>query len=316
MAIKFELKAELAADPPGSLSVKDRERLSKKMRSSVMSSDTPLGPDSLGGRHNPQHVSENRPFAAGSESSGSSKSDSGEEEDFPISPLWIKYTKERPMRPVPFGPIPSLPLLRAPSNEPEWFLRYSLVNWPNKDEKSIVSASGQMKRPARFAQKIHSLTGAVRTRRFWPALDDLERMTSDASWYSTSILRILGLIGQEWVHRRSLGARIRDGVVANTNASPATTFHPQSFLEWDGEQPRMVGDDGNCWPFYWNKSTNWRNERTVSWISTQKNSHFMCIAIFGPQRLVIPFDSSSGSHTLPSIARVSRRASGVYDPQR
>lgn len=51
--------------------------------------------------------------------------------------------------------------------------------------------------------------------------------------------------------------------------------------------------------------TTWRQQHTVFVVQTMENLHWMAVAIFGDEKLVIPFDSANGRYTHPTLRDVS-----------
>lgn len=75
--------------------------------------------------------------------------------------------------------------------------------------------------------------------------------------------------------------------------------------EWSGGRwvPKTWGPGQLPWPAL-GRDASWRNFISVGVINVAYQSHFVAVAIFGPARLVIPFDGFAGASDDPEMSRV------------
>lgn len=75
-------------------------------------------------------------------------------------------------------------------------------------------------------------------------------------------------------------------------------------LPWNGSLPQFA-IRGIPWPRLGTQSSEWRRRLTIGVISVNPSVHLATLAIFGPQRIVIPFDSAGGAHDSKFLKAVS-----------
>jgi hypothetical protein len=79
-------------------------------------------------------------------------------------------------------------------------------------------------------------------------------------------------------------------------------------LRWNADKTPILEDvNGVSWPYLGKEpSDEWRNKRTITWMSTAYGKHFMAVLICGPEKLVVPFDSFAGTVGDPLVLQVGR----------
>lgn len=140
--------------------------------------------------------------------------------------------------------------------------------------------------------------------------DEFEQFKMPRSWFSISVIHSLCLAAECRLARieqeTAGGAPIADPGVKyvrellpwhmNDYGIPGPLFALKSQGVYKSVPWRSLGEDAS-----------WRERVTVGVISVAFNCHFVCVAIFGPARLVVPFDGSGGSYDHPEIRSASVR---------
>lgn len=193
--------------------------------------------------------------------------------------------------------------------------RYSQVVWAgsatNLDLISMLAPSGRLVRPTFapgfFATLIERLSShqdinlGIRTRNTGVELsvESFRRMITRNEWWNTSIIDSICLSavdklkrsGSEWV------ARCR---------------FVEFFLRWDSagsaHRPALGNDSRSRRKPPWlalGMDQSWRGVITVAVINVEYQTHFATVAIFGPARLVIPFDGFGGDADNHLLSEVS-----------
>ncbi|RXK37985.1 hypothetical protein M231_04771 [Tremella mesenterica] len=77
----------------------------------------------------------------------------------------------------------------------------------------------------------------------------------------------------------------------------------EGLFTWRDDPPtlQLRRKDPRPWPALGRDAT-WRTRITVSVVSVAFNTHFVTVAIFGPARLVIPYDSTGGAHDVEELS--------------
>lgn len=139
--------------------------------------------------------------------------------------------------------------------------------------------------------------------------EDLDRFSDIQSWWTTSLIDAACITAQHRLERLSDGETRLKG-------SPMEVRYARNLLPW-------IHDEYSCpvpvlqdiflspslytslpWPAL-GSDASWRRRITVAVVSVGFNTHFICLAIFGPARLVIPFDGRGGEYDCQQLKDVS-----------
>lgn len=132
--------------------------------------------------------------------------------------------------------------------------------------------------------------------------DDFSRFVKPTAWFSSSLCDALCTTARNRLDR--LDQQVAAGAVPAAASNPNVRYSFQ-LLPWverkDGSAfPRFAERGANRtytslpWPAL-GRDRSWRDRNTVGVINVFFNHHFACLAIFGPGRLVIPFDGYGGA---------------------
>ena len=125
----------------------------------------------------------------------------------------------------------------------------------------------------------------------------LESLRDRTAWWRTDFIDAVCL---------AVMGRLR----LSNQVSPQLTVYVPFLLRWNDSNKtplfRSLQDDSIPWPALKSDPT-WRERTTLGVISVSYQQHFIALAIFGPQRLVVPIDSAYGSHDHPVLKEVSAR---------
>jgi len=128
---------------------------------------------------------------------------------------------------------------------------------------------------------------------------ELARLKDRTAWWSSLVIHSVCSAAQDRIAR--LGLRKR-------NSTPAV--YKMDMIPWNHKtkQPEVGGRASGSIPWRsLGRDAAWRRQVTVSVISTEYNTHFATLAIFGPQRIIILYDSSPGSYMNASLSQASIR---------
>ena len=200
-------------------------------------------------------------------------------------------------KPSNFGKVP--PFKMSQSTGPDaWLDRYATIVWPLRKKQSFLKASFNDRRsmdPAEFQAVGHTLPAQS-------VMDaaDLHRLLTPEAWISTPM-----------IHRTvELLVKLRDASLRQRNRGKPSTY-AHEFIKWaripgtsDGLVPILCSLAGGPAPEF-TGHPDWRSKRTVTYFNIVPNVHWIAVIVFGPERLVVPYDSLAGAVVHPSIERVS-----------
>jgi len=129
-------------------------------------------------------------------------------------------------------------------------------------------------------------------------LSDIKRLSDRESWWTLNLIETC--VGASLQHLRKIEA---PGAIYRRHQAIVYT---SALLAWRGPTPLLMWPSGERpWPNL-GKDSSWRERTTVSSICSALG-HFMTVVIFGPQRLVVPYDGAEGAFDHADVAEVSHR---------
>jgi hypothetical protein len=134
-------------------------------------------------------------------------------------------------------------------------------------------------------------------------VDDIEALVEPDGWLGTELLNKFATIfeelrlsvrkkGSEWsLYGGQLFVRTIDHLGGTTLDRCTAHAGPAPFF---AEHP------------------NWRSKRTVHYLNVSNNTHWMTVIVFGPERLVVPYDSLGGRSMDTELRKVSDHSVCVH----
>ena len=208
-----------------------------------------------------------------------------------MDPLSLPITP----KPAGFGNVPVFKRSTSQSGNREdaWVERYIAITWPLRNKKSLLTAARTTARfidANQFDRLEHTLPRRVRGE---PMLGPLLR---HSEYIGTSIINEIAIC---WSKLRSS--------IANERLRGQQTTYAQELLSWvkpaDEWVPRWCSGKAGPAPQF-GRHPDWRTKRLITFLNVSHNEHWMAVMIFGPERLVVPFDSLGGALVHPAIKQV------------
>ena len=183
--------------------------------------------------------------------------------------------------------------------------RYSLVPWADASTRSIIDTIAQ---PKSVSAKLETAVKIL----------DMSMLSNPSSQY----LNIPGISAplvhahiqkyfhepNAWWHTDVIDA-VLEATEAQTNRMPRG-HHALLHMNFDsrGAPSHFVEDftkGRSPWPCL---PKDWLSQTTTGVIPSRENTHFVAVAIFGPQKLVIVYDGREGSLDAPGLWNVRWRS--------
>jgi hypothetical protein len=200
-------------------------------------------------------------------------------------------------KPANFGTVPPFKLSKSGGQE-AWLERYATIVWPLRKKRSFLKTSLGIKRPVDPAQ-FQDLSHTLPAQSVMDAAD-LHLLLKPATWVSTPM-----------IHRTvdSL-VKLRQAVGTQRNRGQISTY-AQEFVKWSlapgssrEHEPILCSLANGPAPAFAGHP-DWRAKRTVTYFNISPNQHWIAVIIFGPERLLVPYDSLAGAVVHPTIQKVS-----------
>jgi hypothetical protein len=183
-----------------------------------------------------------------------------------------------------------------------WHYRYVQINWPRRQR--VPSRLNVLQEEYQTV----GLAEFVEAKQYFPArppvgVDDIKALVEPDGWPGTELLNKFATIfeelrlsvrkkGSEWsVYGGQLFVRTIDHLGGTTLDRCTAHAGPAPFF---AEHP------------------NWRSKRTVHYLNVSNNTHWMTVIVFGPERLVVPYDSLGGRSMDTELRKVSDHSVCVH----
>lgn len=201
-------------------------------------------------------------------------------------------------RPKDFQDPPRLALdLKVNAGMSPWFHRYSQIKWGNRRTKQSVFTAGLGVRKAMDNINMASLFDTWPNETAQHPVKDFRVLFDPEGWLSNtfmdSILRSLAEIrGPARVDSTEDVRAVYGRELFTWTTSPAGREVP-SLCASTGPTPYLAG------------YADWRSLRTAGFFGAKHGTHWMAAIVFGPERLVVPFDGMGGQCMGEAVRSVS-----------
>ena len=224
-----------------------------------------------------------------------------------------KYPNMIPTPPLKATYDPVSPLL-------PWQQRYLQIRWNDDIQTNPIINVSRLNRhgvlidPTRLEDGLRTIDNGIPVNRrkdydrFTFGLEHHARLLPARVWFTNTI--ILKFISMFTIMRKTHALWIQP---------PQAHLSKCEFILWDsGTKRPMLKEVRPGWrptPSFdptlesdgkENRNHLWRGDRTGFMMSSRYREHFHAVIVFGPERLVVPFDGCGGTYTDPAIMKVSR----------